>query len=178
VVLLALLILLTLGGIGLMAAVDVWSVSRQRDLEKQLLFAGDQYRQAILRYYHAAPRGTPRVLPASLDELLADNRFPTPLHHLRRLYPDPMSGSAEWGELRIGGRLAGVYSTSERRPVKQAGFAPGYLKFEGKGSYRDWLFAIAPNGQPTFVHPDGAESGSDPLHPSDSTRPTARRTPS
>lgn len=175
--LLALLIVLTLGGIGLMAAVDVWAVARQREVEKQLLFAGDQYRQAILRYYFAAPRGTPRVLPARLDDLLADDRFPTPLQHLRRPYPDPVTGTAEWGELRIGGRLAGVYSTSDKRPIKQAGFEPAYAKFEGRSSYRGWLFAVAPNGQPLFVDPDNADTGARPL-PDDSTRPTARRTPS
>ena len=66
VVLLVLLLALALGGIALMAAVDVASIARQRAREQELLFVGDQYRQAIRRYYYAAPNGAKKVLPASL----------------------------------------------------------------------------------------------------------------
>ncbi|MBS0434786.1 MAG: type II secretion system protein [Proteobacteria bacterium] len=166
VVLLALLIALTLLGIGLMAASDVWALARQREQERQLLFAGTQYRDAILRYYHAAPPGTPKVLPRGIKDLLDDDRFPMPVHHLRRAYADPMGGD-DWGELRIAGRLAGVYSRSERAPVKLKGFAPGFEPFEGRASYREWVFAVSPQGQPTYVNPDALQPPG-----------TARRTPS
>lgn len=140
VVMLALLLTLALGSIALMAAVDVWSFTRQRAQEAELLFVGDQYRQAIQRYYFGAPPGTRRVLPASLQDLLEDDRYPMPVHHLRRLYPDPITGNTEWGTLRVGERIAGVYSLSEREPIKRAGFAPSDEKFNGKSVYRDWVF--------------------------------------
>lgn len=143
VMLLGLLIGLALGSIALMAMVDDWVLQRQRQREEQLLFVGDAYRQAIQRYYYGAPAGQPRQLPENLQSLLADERYPTPTHPLRRLYPDPMTGTMDWGELRINDRLAGVYSKSESPPIKQAGFAPAYDSFKGREHYYDWVFAFA-----------------------------------
>ncbi len=141
--LLALLLTLMLVTVGLMAAADVWSVTLQREREQQLLFVGDQYRAAITHYYSTAPAGSPHVLPARLEDLLTDDRFPTPAHHLRRLYPDPMTGSTEWGTLLTAGdRIAGVYSLSERQPVKQADFDASHSTFADKASYRDWIFVV------------------------------------
>jgi type II secretory pathway pseudopilin PulG len=147
VVLLALLLALALGGIALMAAVDVWALTRQRAAEEELLFVGDQYRKAILRYYMAAPPGTRRMLPASLEDLLDDDRSLIPAHHLRRLYPDPITGSTEWGALRIGDRIAGVYSLSDREPIKKARFPQGYQQFADKTTYSDWVFVVAIPGR-------------------------------
>ncbi|EGC98762.1 hypothetical protein B1M_39993, partial [Burkholderia sp. TJI49] len=55
-VLLALLIALMLMSIALAGALDVWSLQRRREQERQLLFAGDQYRKAIVGYYRLPPR--------------------------------------------------------------------------------------------------------------------------
>lgn len=151
VVLLALLIALVLAGIALMAAVDVWALSRQRAREQELLFVGDQYRRAIQRYYFGAPPGTPRVLPTSLAALLEDDRYPMPVRHLRRLYPDPITGGGEWGVLRVGDGIAGVFSLSEREPARKAHFAPGYEQFEQAQAYRDWVFGVTPAGQPGVI---------------------------
>jgi type II secretory pathway pseudopilin PulG len=142
VMLLGLLIGLALAGIGLMAMVDNWALQRQREREAQLLFVGEQYRQAIRHYYYGAPNGQPRQLPASLQDMLEDDRFPTPVRHLRRLYPDPLTGSSDWGELRVGDRLAGIYSRSDAQPLKQAGFAPAQAGFAGMEHYQDWVFAF------------------------------------
>ena len=140
VVLLALLLTLMLISVGFMAAVDVWSTTRAREREEQLMFAGDAYREAIRRYYVNAPQGSPHVLPARLEDLVNDDRFPTPMHHLRRLYEDPITGSVEWGTVQVADRIAGVYSLSERTPLKQAGFDPAHATFAEKMSYRDWVF--------------------------------------
>lgn len=152
-ILMALLLGLALGGIGLMAAVDVWTLTRQREREQQLLFIGDQYRQAIRRYWFAAPSGSPRVLPASFEALLEDERYPMPMRHLRRLYPDPITGKSEWGVLRQSDRIAGVYSLSEAQPVKQTGFTPAYEIFNDKTSYRDWVFAFTVPGRAAVMPP-------------------------
>ena len=146
VVLLALLIGLVLSSIALMAAADVESVARQRAREQELLWVGDQYRKAILRYYMGAPSGMRRTLPAKLEDLLDDDRYPSPAHHLRRLYPDPITGSTEWGLLRVADRIAGVYSLSDRQPLKQAGFEPAYQQFIDKSAYHDWLFVVSIRG--------------------------------
>lgn len=145
--LLSLLVVIALGGIALMAAVDVWTLQRQRDREQQLLFSGDQYRLAIRRYYFAAPNGSPRTLPSSLAVLLEDDRYPVPVRHLRRLYPDPMTGSSEWGIIRAGDRIAGVYSQSEATPIKQAGFPVAYEDFANRNHYREWAFSFVVGGQ-------------------------------
>lgn len=177
VVLLALLIALALGGFAVMAAVDVWSMARQRGQEQELLFVGNQYRQAIQRYYVGAPAGTPRVLPTSLEDLLEDDRFPVPVRHLRRLYPDPLTGSTEWGVLRAGSRISGIYSLSEKTTIKRDGFAPGYQQFSGLVNYRDWIFAVSPTGKPTFSDPTSPSTPASGSAPSFPSRPVPR-TPS
>lgn len=177
VVLLALLLALALGGIAMMAAVDVAALTRQRANEQELLFVGDQYREAIRRYYFGAPPGTPRMLPGSIDDLLDDNRYPTPAHHLRRRYADPVTASPEWGEVRIGTRLSGVYSLSERQPVKQQGFTPAYEPFSGKTAYRDWIFAVTNTGTVTFVNPEFASTPASGAIPSVPSRPANRTLP-
>lgn len=144
VMLLGLLLMLMLGSIVLMAAAEVWGTTRQREQERELMFVGEQYRQAIRRYYFAAPPGQPRVLPSRLDLLLADDRYPVPVRHLRRLYPDPMTGDVEWGLVLSNDRVAGVHSQSEQVPIKQTGFAAAQAAFETKSSYRDWLFVFQP----------------------------------
>jgi len=143
IVLLALLLLLGLGGIGLMAAVDVWQITRQREREVELLFVGEQYRQAIRAYYYAAPSGGRRSFPPNIAALLDDDRFPTPVHHLRRAYPDPITG-AEWGMVRLGEGVVGIYSNSDKAPIKQAGFGPPYQHFNEQSAYTQWVFAFAP----------------------------------
>jgi type II secretory pathway pseudopilin PulG len=177
VVLLALLLAVALGGIAMMAAVDVWALARQRAREQELLFVGDQYRLAIQRYYFGAPPGTRRVLPASLADLLEDNRYPVPVRHLRRLYLDPITGSADWGALRVGGRIAGVFSLSDQVPVKQAEFEQSYEQFNGKTAYREWVFAFSISGDPLIVNPPSASPPPAGAVPSISP-PPVRRSPS
>lgn len=133
--LLALLIALMLMSIALAGALDVWTLQRRREQEKQLLFAGDQYRKAIVRYYRLT-----RAYPASVDDLVNDTRFPTPLHHLRRAYPDPLTGRTDWMFLWRADRFYGVYSSIDQAPVKRAGFPRQYADFDGDETYRKWRF--------------------------------------
>jgi type II secretory pathway pseudopilin PulG len=134
-VMLALLIALMLMSIALAGALDVWSLERRREEEKQLLFAGDQYRQAIVRYYRVG-----RVYPASVDDLLDDNRFQIPMHHLRQAYPDPITGKTDWLVLRQGDRFYGVYSSSQALTIKRAQFPRRYEDFETEQTYDGWKF--------------------------------------
>jgi len=158
VVLLALMLALSIGGVAALAAMDVASLSRQRERELQLLFVGDQYRKAIQHYFAEAPAGASHVLPSRLQDLIEDDRFPMPVRHLRRLFPDPITGRDEWGLLQVGGRIAGVYSLSAQVPAKQAGFAPAYQHFSGRAAYREWVFAVAPLGATALPSPSAAST--------------------
>lgn len=144
VVLLALLVTLALIGVALLAGTEVAVTARERQREQELLFIGDQYRQAIERYYYAAPPGTPRVLPASVEQLLLDDRYPQAVQHLRRAYVDPYDPAADWTWIRIGGRLAGIHSTSQAVPLKRANFKPRYASFANATDVSQWVFLFTP----------------------------------
>jgi type II secretory pathway pseudopilin PulG len=136
---LTLLIAMMLLSIALMGAMDVWSLQRKRETERQLLFVGDQYRLAILRYYRAG-----RVLPAAVDDLLNDTRVPEPMHHLRRAYADPVTGQNDWVYMYEMGRIAGLHSSSTDAPIKRAQFPRQFETFEGQQSYAGWEFVYLP----------------------------------
>jgi type II secretory pathway pseudopilin PulG len=142
--LVGLLITTALSSVLALAGMEVWATARQREREAELLFVGDQYRQAIRRYYFATGAGQPRELPAKLEDLLSDNRFPVPIQHLRRPYPDPITGSPEWGLALRGDRIVGVYSLAETQPIKQTGFDQVNAIFEARTKYRDWVFLYVP----------------------------------
>jgi type II secretory pathway pseudopilin PulG len=123
-------------GLALTVVSEVWQVAQQRDKEEQLLFAGDQMRRAIGRYF--ASNGS---YPLQLEDLLKDPRFPGVRRFLRRVYRDPITGSAEWGLVKLqGDAISGVFSLSEQEPLKKAGFSLADQSFEGKMKYSEWLF--------------------------------------
>jgi type II secretory pathway pseudopilin PulG len=134
------LFLVALLGIGLMLAGETWSTSMQRGREAQLLYVGNQYRKAIERYY----RGGPAQYPRSLADLLKDARQAGTARYLRRLYPDPMTGSERWGLVRTpAGDIMGVYSLSTAIPFKTSGFAEDN-DFADARTYADWKFVYQP----------------------------------
>jgi len=144
--LLGLLFLVAGLGVAMAALGTVWHTAAQREKERDLLFVGNQYRQAIEAFWQMPlPVGTVRRLPKNFKELLADPRFPTTVRHLRRLYRDPMTGETEWGLLKEpDGGIAGVYSLSTNPPFKRAGFPAVYAYFQEAQSYRDWVFRFDP----------------------------------
>lgn len=137
--LLGLLFLVAGMGVALAALGTMWHTAAQREKEKELLFIGNQYRHAIESFWNKSP-GVKR-LPKDLDELLSDPRFPNTVRHLRRVYRDPMTGSSEWGLVKeaVGG-ISGVYSLSEGKPFKTAGFSASDDAFREATSYREWVF--------------------------------------
>jgi type II secretory pathway pseudopilin PulG len=143
VVLLVVLIFILVTTLGTSTLVQMHQTQTRRDKEEQLLFVGDQFRRAIVLYYNTFPPGAQRALPKSLEDLVDDQRFPTPLHHLRRLYVDPMTRQADWQVVRAGGGIIGVRSRSVESTIKKAGFAKDYAMFEGRATYSDWVFAIS-----------------------------------
>lgn len=139
-----LLIFLAVIAIGLDAVSEVWHQSAQRDREEELLFIGNQFREAITRYYTTSPRGQPNF-PMQLEDLLEDSRFQdAPHHHLRKLYADPMTGKADWNLVTLpGGGIVGVSSRSDDAPLKVDGFRLRDAIFKEQAHYSDWVFRSA-----------------------------------
>ena len=155
----ALLAAIVIIGIVLSTAGTYWSTVMQREKEAELLFRGEQYRLAIERYYTSIP-GRPQ-LPPSIEELLKDSRSVSGKRHLRQQYKDPMTGE-DFELVRDqaqGNRITGVYSKSEKTPIKQSGFSEPYLEFEGKQSYNEWKFLF------TVPQPAPGQPGAPPRPP-------------
>lgn len=140
--LLAVLLFILVTTTAASAMVVVYKTQTQREKEQELLFVGAQYRRAVASYYSLVPPGGARALPASLDVLLEDKRFPRPVQHLRRLYPDPMTGRVDWQLIRAPGGIAGVASQSQGKPLKRNGFAADNRGFEDQARYADWQFVV------------------------------------
>jgi hypothetical protein len=66
--------------------------------------------------------------------------MPNIKRHLRKIYLDPMTGKADWGLVKIQGRITGIYSTSTLVPFKQKGFNVADASFSGLRRYREWVF--------------------------------------
>jgi type II secretory pathway pseudopilin PulG len=137
---LALMIAVAVGGAVLAAVGELTSHAQQREKEAELLFVGQQYREAIHAYYERSPGGAKRY-PKKLEDMLADSRYATAQRYLRRPYPDPMTGKAAWGLVEApDGGIMGVYSLSEAPPIKAGGFSKRDESFSDAARYADWKF--------------------------------------
>ncbi len=150
------LLLVAILGVGLTVVVELETTAAQRDKEKELLAIGRQFRTALGRYYEVQMVGGKHLYPATLEELLQDSRIPGVRRHLRKIFVDPMTGKAGWGVVKLGGRIVGVYSLSDKTPIKQDGFEADDLNFKGKEKYSDWKFTYPSN---VLLRPDGAQNG-------------------
>ena len=134
------LLLVALLGVSLVVTSEVDSTLQRREREAALLQIGHEFRQALARYSAARPGAAAGQYPSQLDELVRDPRQPRPLRHLRRLYPDPITGKPDWGLVRQNGRIVGVYSLAEALPIRQDNFDPDDAAFKNARRYRDWVF--------------------------------------
>ena len=135
-----LLIAIAILGIMLSAVGTLWSFSSKRDKEVELLFIGHEFRNAITRYYTAGGR-----YPPDLGDLVNDDRAPVPRHFLRQIYPDPMTGAADWQLiLAPDGGVMGVASSSKAATIKRANFDLADTGLENSEHYGDWQFIYLP----------------------------------
>ncbi len=183
--LMALMIVLIMG-IMVAAVGQSWKMVRDRELEEEFLFRGQQYKDAMTRWYTRRPGESPAMPLNDLKDLLKDPNVLTNKRYLRELYPDPLTGK-EWSTIRGGttGGIIGVfssYSSSERKPIKQANFPTGLEDFEGKTSFRDWKFVYQPQTattQPTPAAVAATRSGATASTPSTpATGPATAAAPS
>ena len=138
-------------GVALVATGTVWQQTRQREKERELLFVGSQFRQALEGYYENPPPGKAKKFPPKLDDLLQDDRYPDVRRYLRKIYRDPMTGDTEWGLLRGADKgIVGLYSLSKGEPLKTAHFDPEDAQLADKRHYHEWRF-IAMQGGVTTV---------------------------
>ena len=123
------------------AAVPVWRHVMKREKEKELLFRGNQYIEAIDRYYRKFGR-----LPIQLEELLKTKC-------IRKLYTDPMTKDGKWELINFRGglpedrrRLPGAESS---QPLATNSIIGVYSKskdksifiYQGKSQYNQWKFS-------------------------------------
>lgn len=133
-----------------------WRAASRAEKEKELLWRGHQFRNAIGLYSrgYPVPAGHPAPYPAELKDLLKDPRSAGVRRYLRQIYTDPMTGKDDW-VLVLGdnGRIMGVHSASDAEPLKKDNFDLVDSEFRGKTKYSEWIFQYKPGapGQPLLV---------------------------
>lgn len=138
-VLLMVLVLIAIMAWGTSSLTLETSAQQQRRDEEELLFVGEQYRQAIDSYVRQSPNGL-RQFPTKLEDLVADNRFPQPRRHLRKLFRDPVNPRGDWVLIKMGNAILGVRSSSKLAPFRKTGFGLKQADFANASSYADWQF--------------------------------------
>lgn len=145
---LALLFMVAIMGAVLGATAVVWRTMNQRDKEQELLFIGHEYRRAIGLYYERTP-GAAKQFPKKLEDLLEDKRQTTLARYLRKRYHDPLNTGQEWGFAPgPGGTIMGVYSLSDKTPIKTGNFDEDDKDFASAASFQDWKFVYQAKAAP------------------------------
>jgi type II secretory pathway pseudopilin PulG len=155
------LALVAMLGVSAALVAEEYVTGVRRDREADLLFIGHEFRTALERYYRGV--GAKHEYPTTLEELLRDRRFSGVQRHLRRIYRDPMTGEAEWGLVRVAGRIVGIHSLSGEAPLRQKNFDPDDAGLEDRESYRDWIFTYPPHllNETKPVEPQSGAPGPD-----------------
>ena len=165
---LMLMFVIVLIGIATTAAAKQWKTIVQREREADLLAKGIEIQNALALYSATIKAG--RVMPGEVyPQALADlTRLPKPF--LRKVYLDPME-SGEWEYLRAPtGGIMGVRSKSRARPFRQRNFPLAVRHFEGRATYRDWVFQHpSPSSAPIVPQGTAPSSGLPPVPGSSST---------
>lgn len=107
----------------------------KREKEKELIFRGLQYRDAIERW---SKKGYLSL--KNLDDLLKDPHSANGDRLLRQRYKDPITGKDFKAVEDPNFGIIGVQSTSEAEPMKTANFPEALKEFEGKQKYNEWKF--------------------------------------
>jgi len=159
VLLLVFVLLLIVG-----AASENIATINKREREVELIFIGQQYRNAIASYYYNSPGGI-KQLPFTLEDMLLDKRSVNPMRHLRKIFQDPITDTKEWGLVKSPqGEITGVYSLSNDEVLatinnsslsesSQLGESSANLK---PSIYSNWKFIFKPENQDSSLINDSA----------------------
>lgn len=131
-------------GAGLAVGSEIYATHAQRAREQALLDIGHAFRAAIASYQAIRIAGR-QEYPGALEDLLQDPRMPGIQRHLRRIYVDPMTGKAEWGLIRRSGRIVGIHSLSDHKPLKQDNFDENDASFRQQATINQWIFTYPPD---------------------------------
>lgn len=161
---LALMFSIVLIGISASATARQWTVMIQREKEADLVAKGIEIQNALSLYSATMKIGrvmSTEVYPQSLAELTRGSK-----PYLRKVYQDPIGGG-EWEYLRAPtGGIMGVRSKSKGKPIKVSDFPLAVRHFEGKKSYRDWMFQHPNPSSMSMMPPTmGLPLGGVPLQP-------------
>jgi len=143
----AALVMVMIMGILLGVTGQSMRIIMQREKEKELIFRGLQYRDAIERW---SKKGVPlKDLKDLVEPTVSSNIDRSKDRLLRKLYKDPMTGG-DWKTIPsppdpIQG-IYGVASTSNEEPFKQGNFPEAIKNFEGKKKYSEWEFVFRKTG--------------------------------
>jgi len=166
------IIAILLGGLAIIG--ETWETSARREKEAELLFIGNQYRRAIGLYYLATP-GPNKMYPRQIEDLLKDPRQPGIMRHLRKLFPDPLTGKPFVVIKGADGGVQGVNSPSDDAPLKVAGFRVRDAIFEGAQKYSEWKFIHTPPpaAAPAAAKPAAGAAAGGPAGAANPAAPTA-----
>ncbi len=137
--------------------VSAYSISRgdtysRRQAEQELLFIGREFEAALYSYSGMQAPAVGANLPIGvigatgpeqLSDLVRDPRSASIRRHIRKLYPDPITGKSEWGLVRNDvGRIVGIHSLSSATPLKTNDFDAAHAHFEEADTYGGWVFGF------------------------------------
>jgi len=135
----ALMVLAVLAGAGAVVA-QRWAEQVGRAREQQLLRVGDAMAKALADYRASTP-SLDRRFPARLEDLVLDPRFGNPRHHLRQLYPDPMTGQTDWQLVRDAqGGIVGVRSRADRPTWRRTPQRLDFVDLPAATQVSQWMF--------------------------------------
>lgn len=147
-----LLIVVAIMGVTLAMVGTFWSTNQKRANERQLLFIGNQFSNALYAYYQNPPENAPKQYPKRLEDMVQDHRHLFTVRYLRKIFADPITGKFQWGLIKgADGGIVGVYSLSEAVPLKTANFGKGNEKFVNKKHYSEWQFTSVATGGTTLA---------------------------
>lgn len=133
---LMLLLWVAISGVMLMALSRSWVLESRRERDTELIYRGEQIRDALTAYAAVPVSTGSSRSPARLEDLLEDRRSGQVQRHLRRAWRDPITNSLDWGLVKDDkGGIVGVFSRSKRVPL----LAPEAVK-----TYEAWRFEIDP----------------------------------
>lgn len=143
-----LLLLVGILSATLAATVTAGALMQRSAAEEEFLFVAKQFRNAFKSYYESTPRGA-NPYPRQLSDLLLDPRTSVSRRHLRQIFIDPLTGTADWGTVSApGGGVMGVYSLSQAAPIKVRGFDLEFEHWGNKSRHSEWVAEYEPSTAP------------------------------